>query len=205
MSGFPQVAGGYPLGLVGATAATRYVGATASGAPGSGTFAVGDLDVDQSGALWVCTVAGSPGTWVKVGAAAAIGAASANGNNGGDFTMTSASFTDVTNATATIAAAAGDILFVTCKFQWLISSAVQAQFTIITTTGSHTIDYGFITPPANEDQLWTFAGEYTVVSGDISAGNVAVKLRAASNGAATLTVRNSSSAVWRISIINLLH
>jgi len=53
-----------PLGLTGATAATRYVGATASGAPVSGTFAVGDFVIAQNGGVWVCTVAGSPGTWV---------------------------------------------------------------------------------------------------------------------------------------------
>ncbi len=52
-----------PLGLTGATAATRYVGATTSGAPASGTFAVGDFVVDQSGQVFVCTVAGTPGTW----------------------------------------------------------------------------------------------------------------------------------------------
>jgi Major tropism determinant N-terminal domain len=57
---------GAPLALTGATAATRYVGATASGAPVSGTFAVGDFIVDQSGSAWVCTVAGTPGTWVQM-------------------------------------------------------------------------------------------------------------------------------------------
>ncbi|HEV2375856.1 MAG TPA: hypothetical protein VGS19_27275 [Streptosporangiaceae bacterium] len=55
-----------PTGLTGATAASRYVGATASGAPASGTFAVGDHVIDQTGYLWVCTVAGTPGTWVRV-------------------------------------------------------------------------------------------------------------------------------------------
>ena len=53
-------------GLPGATAASRYAGATTSGAPTTGTFAVGDFIVDQSGAMWVCTVAGTPGTWVKI-------------------------------------------------------------------------------------------------------------------------------------------
>jgi hypothetical protein len=53
-------------GLTGATAGARFVGGTASGAPSSGTFAVGDYVVDQAGgAMWVCTVAGSPGTWVN--------------------------------------------------------------------------------------------------------------------------------------------
>lgn len=54
---------GTPVGLTGATAATRYVGGTASGAPSTGTFAVGDFVIDQTGSLWICTVAGSPGTW----------------------------------------------------------------------------------------------------------------------------------------------
>ena len=50
-------------GMAGATAASRYAGATASGAPTTGTFAVGDFVVDQTGAMYVCTVAGTPGTW----------------------------------------------------------------------------------------------------------------------------------------------
>jgi len=50
-------------GMAGATAASRYAGATTFGAPTTGTFAVGDYVVDQSGAMYVCTVAGTPGTW----------------------------------------------------------------------------------------------------------------------------------------------
>src|SRR6185437_13971955 len=59
----PVVSGG----LTGAVAATRYAGATASGAPGSGTFATGDFVIDQTGKVWVCTAGGSPGTWVNAG------------------------------------------------------------------------------------------------------------------------------------------
>jgi parallel beta-helix repeat protein len=55
-----------PTGLTGATAASRYVGATASGAPVSGSFVVGDFSVDHTGAFWICTTAGSPGTWTEV-------------------------------------------------------------------------------------------------------------------------------------------
>jgi len=58
---------GAPLALTGATAATRYVGATASGAPASGTFSTGDFAIDQTGKVWVCTAAGSPGSWAQVG------------------------------------------------------------------------------------------------------------------------------------------
>lgn len=52
-------------GLTGAVAASRYVGATVSGAPVSGTFLVGDFIIDQSAKVWICTVAGTPGTWVS--------------------------------------------------------------------------------------------------------------------------------------------
>ena len=54
---------GLPLALTGATAATRYVGATATGNPASGTFAVGDLLVTQDGKVKVCTNATGQGTW----------------------------------------------------------------------------------------------------------------------------------------------
>ena len=58
-------------GLPGATAASRYAGATTSGAPTTGTFAVGDYVIDQTGKIYVCTVAGTPGTWVQTGGGAA--------------------------------------------------------------------------------------------------------------------------------------
>lgn len=63
---------GMPLALSGAASATRYVGATTSGAPVSGTFAVGDLVVARDGRAWICTSAGSPGTW-KAADTAALG------------------------------------------------------------------------------------------------------------------------------------
>jgi hypothetical protein len=53
--------------LTGATAASRYVGATSSGAPGSGTFSTGDFVIAQNGHVFVCTSGGSPGTWADVG------------------------------------------------------------------------------------------------------------------------------------------
>lgn len=54
-------------GNTGATAASRYTGATASAAPGSGTYAVGDFIISQTGDVYVCTSAGTPGTWTRVG------------------------------------------------------------------------------------------------------------------------------------------
>ena len=72
---------GLSTGLTGATAASRYAGATASGAPSTGTFIAGDFIIDLTGAEWVCTAGGTPGTWVKI---ASLGAAAAGASAVGD-------------------------------------------------------------------------------------------------------------------------
>ena len=54
-------------GLTGAAAVSRWAGATASGAPTSGTFYAGDFVIDQSGKTWICTAGGTPGTWALSG------------------------------------------------------------------------------------------------------------------------------------------
>lgn len=54
-------------GLTGAASGMRIVGATASGSPSTGTFGVGDVVIDLSGKWWLCTGAGSPGTWSQLG------------------------------------------------------------------------------------------------------------------------------------------
>jgi hypothetical protein len=61
-------------GKSGATAASTYAGGTVSGAPTTGTFSLGDYVVDQSGNMWVCTAAGTPGTWAPVGGAQSLAA-----------------------------------------------------------------------------------------------------------------------------------
>lgn len=62
-TGGVDVATGFaPTGLPGATAATRYLAATVSGPPTSGTWAVGDLIPDQQGAVWECVIAGTAPT-----------------------------------------------------------------------------------------------------------------------------------------------
>jgi len=62
---------GITSGITGATAASRYAGATASGAPASGAYVVGDWTIDRTGSIWICTTAGTGGSdavFAQVGA-----------------------------------------------------------------------------------------------------------------------------------------
>jgi hypothetical protein len=49
-------------GLTGSVVASRYVGQTASGSPASGAHLVGDFVTTTAGEMFVCSVAGTPGT-----------------------------------------------------------------------------------------------------------------------------------------------
>jgi len=49
----------------GAATASGYMGGVSGAAPASGTFALGDMVIDQKGPLWVCTTAGTPGSWAS--------------------------------------------------------------------------------------------------------------------------------------------
>src|SRR5438046_5152704 len=53
-------------GLTGSVVASRYVGQTASGAPSTGAHLLGDFCTTTAGEVFICTVAGTPGTWVQV-------------------------------------------------------------------------------------------------------------------------------------------
>ena len=54
-------------GLPGAQIATRYVGAVSGTYPSTGTFLLGDHVIDITGSIWICTTAGTPGTWAQAG------------------------------------------------------------------------------------------------------------------------------------------
>ena len=56
-----------PINFPGASAASRYVGATISGAPTTGTFLAGDFVIDHTAKIWICTIAGTPGAWSQIG------------------------------------------------------------------------------------------------------------------------------------------
>lgn len=57
---------GYGAALTGGRAPLRLVPASTAGAPASGSHLLGELYVDKNGVLYLCTVAGAPGTWKRV-------------------------------------------------------------------------------------------------------------------------------------------
>jgi hypothetical protein len=62
-------------GMTGSTTNLRLVGANASGPPASGAHNLLDIAFSEEPAVYVCTVAGTPGTWVDITAAVADGLA----------------------------------------------------------------------------------------------------------------------------------
>lgn len=73
-------------GLTGTNAPAYFAGATNSGAPTTGTWTRGSFIVDLSGAGWICTATGTPGTWVGISGA---GVSSFNGRTGAVVPATS--------------------------------------------------------------------------------------------------------------------
>lgn len=96
----------------------RFVGRhTSAGAPGSGTWQLGDVMVDLNGVLWLCTAAGTPGTWSY--AVPSHGSAHAPGSSDAAVVAANSIITsDQTNATTTPADITGLGLTVPSSGVW---------------------------------------------------------------------------------------
>lgn len=93
-------------GLVGATKSSRLVGSTTTGSPTQGTFQKGDLVIAQDGHVWVCTLAGSPGTWVDASVAPIQGATDVTFD--GDIHLTTAGNTMEQGSVLTLKSSVSD-------------------------------------------------------------------------------------------------
>lgn len=125
-------------GTPGATAVPFIVaGGTASGSPLTGTHAEGEVITTADGHIWVCTVAGTPGTWVDIGAAAAAAAqayAIQRANHTGTQTMST-----ISDAGALATLSAVDSAHIT---DGTIANADLANMTAPTVKGRHTAGTG---------------------------------------------------------------
>ena len=141
---------GLPLALTGATAATRYVGATATGAPASGTFAVGDFVITQDGSVYICTGAGSPGTWAAVTGGGGNVATDAIWDAAGDLAVGSGANTA---AKLTAGAEGGVLTIVSSVPAWVTEAPLNSY---LRTSGSGRNDEFNAGPGI--DGKWTLAG-----------------------------------------------
>jgi hypothetical protein len=155
-------------GLPGATAASRYAGATASGAPTTGTFAVGDFIVDQSGAMYVCTVAGTPGTWQVVGTPPTAQIAGKNKIINGDFGVwqRGTSFTNPGNGVYTsdhwrMGIASGTVSRQTFTPGTAPVAGYESAYYINTTITANSQNYEILQPI---EDVRTFAGQTATLS-----------------------------------------
>lgn len=211
-------------GLTGATAASRYVGATASGAPATGTFLVGDFVVDQTGAIHVCTVAGTPGGWTKIGGTPTAGGGLPTQfirdiSAGGHLNVASTSWSElaaVTNGPGTggfdltVPASAGDIIEFsplafcqdsgsTLRFDvaTIVAAAVVNTFSGSSVSGSTTFGVGAWQAVGSRYDAISGPAWYTVQAGDIDAsGNVTVRPYVRVDSSTRSVLRDANNALF---------
>ncbi len=200
-----------PSGLTGATAASRYAGATTSGSPSSGTFDLGDFVIDQSGKVWICTTAGTPGTWTQAGttiplttlgdtlyenATPALARLAGNTSATKNF-LTQTGTGSVSAAPAWGTIAAGDIPSLTTTFSFGSSGAAPSSGTF--TTGQVLVDQNGVTrvcTSGGSPGTWLRAGAYPwqFFAADYGVKSDGKILTDATIASGTLTTLTSASA-----------
>jgi hypothetical protein len=168
--------------------AGRYVGTVNGASPTGGPYVLGDFAVDKAGAIWVCTTAGSPGTWTNVTAGGAISSVS---NSDGTLTISPTTGAVVASRpaiTGDATIAAGSNASSVVKIQGVAVTAGEAtilsQMTNATTRASSTL-------PVSAN-----AGEETIVTGS-TAGTLTLPASTAQVSSIN-TVVNQSSAVLTV-------
>lgn len=193
-------------GLTGAVAAARFAGGTTSGAPGSGTFAVGDFVVDHAGAIWVCTVAGSPGTWVS---ASGSGVTSITGTS--NEIIASASTGSVTLSTPQAIATSSSPTFATVTAGGITGAVAASRYAGATASGapaSGTFLLGdFVIDQTGKVWVCTTAGSpgtWTQVGGSGSGGLTSLGSSVLGSSATTISVSGIAGTKTHLKIIALI-
>lgn len=193
------------------------VGRTATaGAPASGTWAAGDTVQDSTGALWICTAGGTPGTWSTAADGATIRTATARITDGTVPDLSAAaSWSIVTSSVGTplqcsIPAAAGDRIRVSGAFMrqgghfldWVLldSTGAIALYAGSGTSSPLTEGHPALYPSTSFSYV---PGDemFTVASGHINAGAVTVAL--AHKGSDAMKVYAMAGYPFRLRLENI--
>ena len=194
-------------GLPGATAASRHAGATTSGAPTTGTFAVGDYVVDQTGAMYVCTVAGTPGTWQLSGVSVNENIAGKNVliNGGMDIWQRGTSFS-ITAGNATYTADRWQALplganTITCsQVTANVKTTSTSSVTIGTGSLSFTISTGLVIAAGQGFEAYYTSGPLNAVYGTVTSYNSSTGVLVAN---ITNTIGSGTYAAWTVTVATL--
>ena len=194
-------------GLPGATAGSRYVGGTVAGAPTSGTFAVGDFIVDQSGAMWVCTVAGTPGTWQLSGVSVNENIAGKNFliNGGMDIWQRGTSFSVASVTTPYTADRWQTLAFgtntITCsQVTANVKTTSTSSVTIGTGSLSFTISTGLVIAAGQGFEAYYTSGTLNAVYGTVTSYNSSTGVLVAN---ITNTIGSGTYAAWTVTVATL--
>ncbi len=198
-------------GNTGATLPLRWIGGNASGAPASGTWEVRDAVINTDGTIYVCTAAGTPGTWAAVGGGTSVPNSRLVGSKTGTpYASAVVALTNIdgTNLLASIAAAAGDVL----------TLAFSCNYTLSGTVGTSYVKFAFgvnsaaITPVAipqefqanGQAAVLSMVDTYTVQAGDLTAGHLNVSVMFGVDAiTTTVTVPNESTGLNRYPVLNI--
>lgn len=177
-------------GLTGATANTRYVGGTASGAPTSGTFNTGDFIVDRTGIIWVCTAFGTPGTWQPVNAPI-----TANATVATQESTASTAYTDLTTSGPAVTITTGTAVKVTLYAALFNSTQADGASMSVAVSGASTVAASDIVALAGQATTLSnvnYSACSTFVLSGLTGGSntFTAKYRAVTGGTASFTNRN---------------
>jgi hypothetical protein len=162
-------------GLTGATSPGRFVGSTVTAPPTTGTFAVGDFVVDQTGVVWTCITAGSPGIWsVPVGGQ--VGHAT---GPAATFQVLGGSTTNVVNLTCSLVG--GNIYLVSASAYATVITSPPSGWVTFKITDSGTL------VPNSEVYMGTYAAG-TYIVGSILCGTATLVVAPGANVSDTFSI-----------------
>jgi hypothetical protein len=175
-------------GLTGAVQPSRYVGATASGSPTTGTFTQGDVILGRGDAtFWLCTASGTPGTWTRIGSERILAHVESDATQSGITTITDVTAMVLTDFVITNSA------LVFGELQFTAASAVPTAGLVTLTDGANTVI-------ANGGMFWNNTvevGPQRVSERITTPGTYTRKLRVQrTSGTGTMTIGGGTGTKW---------